>query len=94
MVVHNLALAECIRKINLNHLKKYYEKFSVCFSVCNDLYVLDKLPISGRYFQSRSLGRHIGRSSDYRIDHFFNKQTLGKKVNSVIGAKWYSQFYK
>jgi len=30
------------------------------------------------------LGRNIGSSCDYRIDHIFNKQTFGKKVNSVM----------
>ena len=29
------------------HLNDYYEKFSLCFPVCNDLHVPDKLRTSG-----------------------------------------------
>ena len=32
---------------HLKLLNHYYEKFSLCFTVCNDLHVADKLPISG-----------------------------------------------
>ncbi len=48
MVVRNLALTKMyLADKNPNHLNKYYEKFSLCFIVCNDLDVANKLRISG-----------------------------------------------
>src|SRR4249920_3540001 len=86
MVVHNLEIIDCIYLPgrNLNHLNKYYEEHTLCFRIFNDLCFINELRISWRYFQGWFLGRDIGSGSGRWPDHFFNKQTLRKKVNLAV----------